>query len=312
MSRRRQKPQERASARDSEPQHLSRVGAPWREWLPRLGLGRASRPGFGLGDEPVTIPVVDQWVETIRARGSRSVICLLSREERAVYLPLVGSLVRRYCERGLEVASIPVPPNQQPALTGGEQYAIVEAFEGLPKPLVVHCSDGMGCSGAAVRHLAALLSGFETASPTEAEHGEILRLIRNSRQAYATCALARGRYGLADYGRLGHLLRRAGPRDLQKYLDEIDEVRASHQRCLPCSLKFLAFCRVYSVGRLPERHRAYRDAFQECCEGWATDRDFMAEVRAAIFRARHPTRPPPTNVRYFHAQGEDGAERAAW
>jgi hypothetical protein len=130
-------------------------------------------------------------------------------------------------------------------------------------------------------------------------HANILRLIYNSRQEHATCALARGRYGLRDYGQLGTLLPKVPLPRLGEYLDAIDAVRGSHRRCRPCSLKFLAFCQLYTEGRLPERHAAYQREYQELLQQTDGSRDYLAEARSAIAKARRQPLPAITNVRWF-------------
>lgn len=129
----------------------------------------------------------------------------------------------------------------------------------------------------------------------------ILRLIHNARKVHATCCLARGRYGLADYARLAHLLQEVNRDDLSHYLNEIDAVRASHSRCLPCSLKFLAFCVVYCRDQLPERRRAYLQRYETHLGPLRGTRDFIAEVRAVIRASKQPTPIFITNVRFFRS-----------
>ncbi len=130
-------------------------------------------------------------------------------------------------------------------------------------------------------------------------HTTILRLIHNSRQEHATCALARRRYGLHDYGRLGSLLPQVTLPRLSEYLAEIGEVRFTHRRCLPCTLKFLAFCQLYTGARLPEHHAAYRGEYQELLQRTDGTRDYLAEARSAIANARRQPQPALTNVRWF-------------
>lgn len=134
---------------------------------------------------------------------------------------------------------------------------------------------------------------------TDPLHATILRLIHNSRQEHATCALARGRYGLHDYGRLGSLLPQVSLPRLSEYLAAIGEIRFTHRRCRPCTLKFLAFCQLYTEGRLPERHATYRREYQELHQRTDGSRDYLAEARSAIAKARRQPQPALTNVRWF-------------
>lgn len=140
-----------------------------------------------------------------------------------------------------------------------------------------------------------------TGAPEAAEplHTTILRLIHNSRQEHATCALARDRYGLHDYGRLGSLLPQVSLSRLNEYLAAIGEIRFTHRRCRPCTLKFLAFCQLYTEGRLPERHATYRREYQELLQPTDGSRDYLAEGRSAIANARRQPQPTLTNVRWF-------------
>jgi len=133
-------------------------------------------------------------------------------------------------------------------------------------------------------------------------------LIHNARKEHATCCLARGRYGLADYARLAHLLQGVNRDDLCHYLNEIDAVGASHSRCLPCSLKFLAFCVVYCRVQLPERRMDYLQRYESRLGPLRGARDFIAEVQAVIRASKHATPVFITNVRFFRSWG-DASER---
>ena len=142
-----------------------------------------------------------------------------------------------------------------------------------------------------------------TGAPEAADllHTTILRLIHNSRQEHATCALARGRYGLHDYGRLGSLLPQVSLPRLNEYLAAIGEIRFTHRRCRPCTLKFLAFCQLYTEGRLPECHGAYRMEYEELLQRTDGSRDYLAEARSDIANARRQPQPTLTNVRWFRS-----------
>jgi len=131
-------------------------------------------------------------------------------------------------------------------------------------------------------------------------HADIIRLIRNSHREHRVCALARGRYGLDDYGRLGSLLGKVATSQLADFLDAIDEVRASHASCLPCSLKFLAFCQIYTMDRLPERHAAYEQEYETLYRHRREDRDFLAEAQSAIRVMRQLPELRPNQAHWFH------------
>jgi hypothetical protein len=136
-----------------------------------------------------------------------------------------------------------------------------------------------------------------TSVPGPALHSEIVRIIGNARFEHNVCLMARGQYGMGEFGRLFYLLADLSNERLQEYLDLIDEVRKSHRACLRCSIKFLAFCRFFCGIQLPVRLAGYETEYAEQVERFGPGRDFMGEVREAIDRAK-PVRfaaPPPSS-----------------
>lgn len=263
------------SARKFRPRH------PFREWNPHLQIGRAYRPGYN-SEQLITTPdSVRDWILRVKALGVRSVISLLSEAELRWYGHLPGGLLGSYQSAGLEAFSLPVPMDIPGVLTRNHLEQLDAAFDRLPRPLVIHCSAGLVRSRAAVDHLAQRIS---QSTPIEMPcmDPEILRRIRNSKREHGSCALRTGAYGLDDYGILGHLLKTVPNSQLPQYLDEIDLVRHTHKICLPCSLKFLAFCRSFSDGRLPERCARYSAEFEKLLPAYPGNRDFMDEIRRAI------------------------------
>jgi hypothetical protein len=129
--------------------------------------------------------------------------------------------------------------------------------------------------------------------PTDAHHDEILRLIGNARQEHGICAMARGRSGMEDFGVLAHLLESVSTRRLEEYLYRIDKVRSTHAGCPLCSLKFIAFCRIFSASRLlpcfESYSEEYRRAMKNLKKHHRSGRNFMREARQAI-AAAVPTR----------------------
>ena len=111
---------------------------------------------------------------------------------------------------------------------------------------------------------------------------EIRRIIGNARQEHNRCVLARKRYGLEEFGRLYYLLEALPGEQLEAHLDFLDEVRATHDDCGPCSMKFIAFCRFYCGSKLPARLARYEKEYSELHRLLASPRDFMDEVQYAI------------------------------
>jgi hypothetical protein len=152
---------------------------PFREWVPRLQVGRAYRPGYDSEELITTLESVRNWILGVKALGVRSVISLLSEPELRWYEHLPGGLMGSYQLAGLETFSLPVPMDIPGVLTPNHLEQLESAFERLPRPMVIHCSAGLVRSGAAVAHLAQRIS--ITASPESSTNPEILRRIRNSK-----------------------------------------------------------------------------------------------------------------------------------
>ena len=127
----------------------------------------------------------------------------------------------------------------------------------------------------------------------EALHEEILRIIGNVRSEHNACVMARGRYGLAEFGRLAGLMDNVTNEKLEEYVELIDDVRRTHG-CFRCSQKFIAFNAFFCGDRLPRRGRFYRQYYYHRMEGSSLDRDFMREVEQVIWAAANP--PPTTKV----------------
>ena len=277
---------------------------PIREWLPSIGLGRASSPGYKSKPKNLQSSVCN-WIKSIKSLGFRSIISLLSEEELKDYDQLPNGLLGQYKLYGFEVASIPVSPDNTPVLNPLDQCVVINAFQTLPKPIIIHCHAGIVRSGIAVQTVLSFISknGIELSKD---QHREILRLIHNSHQDYSEyCTMARGRYGLSDYAYLSYMLSQVNINYLNTYLNEIDVVRRSWNSCPHCSLKFLAFCRIYSAGRLPVRNKAYQDEYDRIFQNLKVSRDFMSEVREAIHLASIQPSSPITKVRYYHASDNE-------
>lgn len=91
-------------------------------------------------------PLVAHWVDRVqRELGVRSIICLLQKRDLDYYYVGVGlhqgGLLGFYASRGLRVSHQPMKDYKPPEQS--QLDLVLEAFEALPKPVLLHCSAGI-------------------------------------------------------------------------------------------------------------------------------------------------------------------------
>jgi hypothetical protein len=124
-------------------------------WVREGLLATSPRPGYAPGAE-FTVPrqAVDAWVAEKRQAGIASIICLLAGDQLPLYRSaLPQGLLRFYEEQGFAVASVAAPDGLQEPYAPEQFEQAWQAFQALPKPVLVHCSAGYDRTGRIVSFL---------------------------------------------------------------------------------------------------------------------------------------------------------------
>src|ERR1700676_5761519 len=115
-------------------------------WAIKRQLAGGPRPR--VKNKPrVQVPrsIVDAWIKKAKFRfGIRSIVCLLDQRQLRLYQSLCVDLVFYYRANGFEVVHIPVRNYKRPALSDRELEKVWRAYQRLEKPVLIHCSAGIG------------------------------------------------------------------------------------------------------------------------------------------------------------------------
>ena len=124
-------------------------------WIKEGELATGQRPGYKPGAEfAVPRHDVEAWVEEKRQAGIAAILCLLAGDQLPLYTrALPQGLLEFYRESGFEVANVASPDGMGEPYTAAQLEEAWEAYQRLPKPVLVHCSAGHDRTGRIVDYL---------------------------------------------------------------------------------------------------------------------------------------------------------------
>jgi len=103
--------------------------------------------------------VITVWIEAVKQKDIRSIICLLPTEQLDYYKDIPGGLIDIYQANGFIVENFPIkdpaedPEGRNQLINQNKLEEIYKSYLKLPKPVLVHCSAGQDQTGYVISYI---------------------------------------------------------------------------------------------------------------------------------------------------------------